>query len=418
MDRFRQLAHNRWGAYSIAALVGVVAYLAITNMTGILSWLASGIRLLSPIIIGIVIAYVINLIVEFFENKVFRKWENSTIRSIVSVALSFLIVLFLALLFLWFLLPKLIESISEFVVNAKNYNSIIKTNLANLDEYASGYGIKLNASKWADSMYSELDKNLSTITMNLSNALNTVMTVWSIVLNIFIGIILAVYFLLGKKKLYAGLDNFRRALLTKEQYARHTDFLRRSSEIFSKYISYTLLEALGVGLVNALFMIIAELPNVALISVVVGVTNILPTFGPIIGCFIGAFILLLDKPVYALIFVIFTMILQTIDGYVVKPHLFGNLLGISSAVSLVSIIIGGKLFGSIGILLAIPFTAVLAILYHETFLPWLERRKTVKYGPDQDPAEDTVPAGAEVAAEVPAEVTEEVTAEAAENATV
>ena len=378
MDRIRKYAANRWGAYSIAALTGVVAYLAITNMPGIFAWIASILNLLSPIIIGIVIAYVINLIVVFFENRVFRKWKNNTMRSIVSVGVSFIIVIIFILLFLWFLLPKLIESVSDFVVNAKNYNSIIKTNLTRLDEYASNYGIKLKAATWADSIYSEVEKSVTTVTMNLKNALDTVMTVWSVILNIFIGIILAVYFLLGKKKLFMGVDKFRRALLTEEQYARHTDFLRRSSEIFSKYISYTLLEALGVGLINALFMLTMDLPNVALISVVVGVTNILPTFGPIIGCIIGAFILLLDKPVYALIFIIFTLILQTIDGYVVKPHLFGNLLGISSAVSLMSIIIGGKLFGSIGILLAIPFTAVLAIIYHETFIPWLERRKTLK----------------------------------------
>ena len=108
---------------------------------------------------------------------------------------------------------------------------------------------------------------------------------------------------------------------------------------------------------------------------IVGVTNILPTFGPIVGGAMGAFILLVEDPMYAVIFVIFTCVLQTIDGYVVKPHLFGDSLGVPAVISLISIVIGGKIFGPIGILISIPFTAVCAILYHESLIPWLEKRK-------------------------------------------
>ena len=81
---------------------------------------------------------------------------------------------------------------------------------------------------------------------------------------------------------------------------------------------------------------------------------------------------------YMLIFIIFTLVLQTIDGYIVKPHLFGDSLGMPSFVSLMSIIVGGKLFGAIGILISIPFAAVCAILYRESFLPWLVKRKQAR----------------------------------------
>ncbi len=108
-----------------------------------------------------------------------------------------------------------------------------------------------------------------------------------------------------------------------------------------------------------------------MISVVVGLTNLAPTFGPVIGAAIGAFILLLVNPWYALYFLIFTVIIQIIDGYILKPRLFGGALGVPGVVVLICIIIGGRLFGIWGVLLAIPFAAIASFLVKEA----LERRE-------------------------------------------
>ena len=117
------------------------------------------------------------------------------------------------------------------------------------------------------------------------------------------------------------------------------------------------------------------MPFIALISVVVGVTNILPTVGPLIGAVIGGLILVVYRPDMALWFLLFTLVLQTIDGYVIKPKLFGDSLGIPPVVTLISIIFGGKLFGVIGVFLSIPVASVLCDLYSNSFLPRLEKRK-------------------------------------------
>ncbi len=356
----------------------MVTYLALTNLPHALSWLSRAVNLMSPIIIGIVIAYLIDLIVVFFENKVFRKIQKPKIRFFLSVSVSLLLVLILIGLFIWIVMPHVIQSITHFISNTQNYTDLLDENLAKLDAFAAEYDIQLNATKWTENIHQWTDKSIADFTTNLSLAMNTVLSVGNMLINVFVGIILAIYFLAGKKKLYSGINRFRHALLTDEQYVKHTEFLKRSSAIFAKYISYTILEAIGVGLTNALFMLIVGLPNVMLISVIVGVTNILPTFGPMIGGAIGAFILLLEDPMFALAFIIFTLILQTIDGYIIKPHLFGDSLGMPSFVSLISIIVGGKLFGPIGILISIPFAAVIAILYRESFLPWLNQRKQAR----------------------------------------
>ena len=111
---------------------------------------------------------------------------------------------------------------------------------------------------------------------------------------------------------------------------------------------------------------------------VVALTNLIPTFGPVIGTVIGGFILLLINPVHALAFIIFTLVLQTIDGYVIKPRLFGGTLGVSGLLILISIVVFGNIFGMVGILLAIPLAAILDFSYKEEILPVLERHRKKK----------------------------------------
>ena len=137
----------------------------------------------------------------------------------------------------------------------------------------------------------------------------------------------------------------------------------------------SLLDALIIGSANAVFMTVTGMPYVGLISVVVGVTNLIPNFGPIVGGAIGAFILILIKPMSALGFVIFCLLLQTVDGYILKPRLFSGSLGVSGLLILSSTIVLGNMFSVLGILLSIPTAAVLSFLYHDYLLPWLKKRK-------------------------------------------
>ena len=155
-----------------------------------------------------------------------------------------------------------------------------------------------------------------------------------------------------------------------------------------RYIASDILDGLFVGCANAVFMIIAGMPYIPLISVVVGVTNLAPTFGPIVGAVIGAFILVLANPWQALWFLIFTLILQTIDGYVVKPKLFGDTLGVPSIWILISIIVFGRMWGVAGILLAIPIAAITDFIYHDYIVQKLESRKKKRAAAAGDGAEN------------------------------
>ena len=122
-------------------------------------------------------------------------------------------------------------------------------------------------------------------------------------------------------------------------------------------------------------MAITQMQYVGLIAFVCGITNLSPSFGPVIGAVIGGFILLLVNPWHALMFLIFTGILQTLDGYVIKPKLFGDSLGVSGLLILISIVLFGNIFGIVGILLAIPLAAIFDFVYEEGILPLLEARR-------------------------------------------
>lgn len=392
MGRIKKALSNRWGAYTIAAIAGVVAYMILNNLPAVSAWLSNAMSVISPIIIGAIIAYLIDLLVVFFDTKAFKKIQQQRFRYALSVVVSITVVLLALGLFFWLVLPEMISSITHFMNNTQNYASDIEDKLKDLDKFAENYGIHLNTKNWTENLKEQAEVMISDVSHNLNMAMDILRGAWNVALNIFIGVILSVYFIAGKNRLFRGIDKLRRATLTDDQYKRHTDFLKRSNAIFSKYISFTILEGIGVGIANAIFMLIAGLPNVVLISVIVGFTNILPTFGPIVGCVMGSFVLVLEDPMYAVAFIIFTCILQTIDGYVVKPHLFGDSLGIPAVISLISIIIGGKLFGPIGILISIPFTAVMAILYHESLIPWLEGRKKARMAEEAKLKKKAVPA--------------------------
>ena len=144
-------------------------------------------------------------------------------------------------------------------------------------------------------------------------------------------------------------------------------FFKRCYQILIRYVGGDLLDGFVIALINFLFMVIMGMPYPLLISFVVGMTNLCPTFGPIVGGLIGAFILVLVNPWYALWFLIFTLVLQTLDGYIIKPKLFGDTFGVPSVWILVMIIVGGRIFGFWGIMLAIPFTAMFAYIF-ETFI--------------------------------------------------
>ena len=376
MKKLNNLLKAPWAANTFALGAAVMLYLVLSHVGVILEWLGSVWRFLLPVVIGLVLAYLMDPIARFFEHGIFRKMKNEATRRTLSVTLAIVAVLAVIVLFFVAVVPSVVSSISALIGNADTYYSSIMDFLQRTSEGPIGQHFDL--SKLTESVQGYVGKLLNSVTSNMQSILAKAGSIGTSVFNWVVGLIIAIYFMLDKASLLPGFNDLRRAAMTQKRFEIHNGFWHRCDEIFIQYIGCNLLDALIVGTLTAIFMLILGMPYVSLISVVVGVTNLLPTFGPIVGGVICAFVLVLNKPVFALYFIIFAVVVQGLDAYVIKPKLFSNSLGIPAVWTLVAIILGGKLFGVVGMLLAIPVAAVLVFLYHEQFIPWLQRRSAAR----------------------------------------
>ena len=318
-----------------------------------------------PVFIGIAIAYVLNPLVNKFQKHVFHKTPRKKLRQWLSILCTIAFVLLLVVLLMVFLIPQMISSISQFVSQLDNYVNSADRLMQRLFDFLGAHGI--NSSRIDEVISDLLAKLQSVLPSNVENVLSFVRNVGSHVFDGAVALVLAIYFLADKERLLSGMSQILRALLHRERYDKTMDFLKRGHSILIRYIVYDILDGFFIGFANFLFMLFAGLPYALLISLVVGVTNLAPTFGPIIGGAIGAILLLLINPWYAVYFLIFTVIIQIFDGYILKPRLFGDALGVPGVIVLVCVIVGGKMFGAWGVLLAIPFAAIAYYTIREAF---------------------------------------------------
>ena len=366
------LLKEPWAAATFAVCSGVLLYFLLTHLHTLFSVLSYIFSVVSTILLGVVIAYILNPFTDILEQQ-FKKinpkrnWRN------LSVLTAIILVIVLLIILSAILIPSLMESFATLFSNINAYLSNADTYIANAEELAARFG--LDISELGDSLSSMIRNALSSLPATMEKVLSTSFAFGKSMVNLLIGFIFAIYFLLGKKEMLPAIRNFLHLLISDKVYRKQAAIAHKCNDILSSYIWCTLFEAVLIGVINAIFMLLFGIPYVPLISFLVAILNMLPTFGPLIGALIGGFILVLNQPVQALEFLIFTIILQTIDGYIIKPKLFGNSLGVPAVVILMSIIIGGKLFGVWGILFAIPIAAMITFLFTEIFLPYLKERK-------------------------------------------
>ena len=317
-------------------------------------------KIISPLVAGTIIAYMMDPVARFFEGKTVFKSKTRKIGRNAAVALASVVIFGGLFLLFAILIPSIISSITSLVGNIDNYET---TMIAFLEKWG------VDSEKIAPGVTVLVKKIKEIIPVLTQNVLETSSEMSGTLANIGLGCILAIYFMLYKKSILPWVSGIFKKIFREESYYEFTGFCARCNIILLKYLSCSLLDALFIGVSNAVFMLVFRIPNVALISVLVGVTNLAPTFGPFIGGAIGFVILALVNLEQGILFLIFTGIIQTIDGYVVKPKLYGDSLGVSSLWILIAIICGGKIFGVVGVLLAIPFAAIVQYLLEEILFP-------------------------------------------------
>ena len=373
-NRLQGILEKRWFAYTLAACSAVLLYMLLSKSQAIMARFDDLLGFLKPVIIGVVIAYLLNPLVNFFDQLIKTKLvRNEKLSHSLAVLAAILIFLFMISIVIMALVPYLVRNIASLGLHTGNYSAMLSKGLAMLESFSEKTGLDMD--EIINTVSQTLNKNGGLVPNGIKAAWETSVSVGAAMANALIGFIIAIYFMMDKWRISEAIDRLRRAALSENVYRRNSAFWTHCNNVFIRYIGFSIVDALIIGFANMCFMLIFRMPYVALVSVVVGLTNIVPTIGPMIGAVIGALILVIYKPVTALWFLLFTLLLQTLDGYVIKPRLFGNTLGIPPVITLIAIILGGKAFGIIGVFLSIPVASVLCDLYNSSLLPRLEARR-------------------------------------------
>lgn len=368
----KNMLEKKWVAYTIATCSAVVLYLALVNIGKFFAFLGMLMDFFMPVILGLVLAMILNPIFMFFQKTILKKINKEMLRRGISMVLTSIVVLAIMVLLVMSIIPSIVNSIISIGSNWKTYEESLYVLSVSIRTYADMFGLDVSG---FTEMGSEIVRWVADyIANNFSQIVDMSYSIGVGVFNAVVGFIIAIYFLMDKDRLKDSSRSLFKALLPEKPYVDVHDFSRKCYSILVRYIGASLLDALIIGVANSIFMMITGMPYVLLVSFIVAVTNLAPTFGPIVGCAIGSFVLLLVNPWYVLWFVIFTLILQTIDGYVIKPKLYGNTFGVPAVWILIMIIVGGRIFGFWGIMLAIPATAVFAYIF-ETFISDMIARK-------------------------------------------
>ena len=350
--------------YAVLAVGICILFCAVIfNIGDVFSTIRKFLFILNPFLWGFALAYMFNKPVSFFEQRVFRFRSKKGGRPGLSRTLSITAVYLIALIALvglfFIIIPELSSSISAFVQNLPSY-------LRDLDSAFRGLIEKFHLEKYVgdmDSLYAMIDSAMEyakTIAPDIANiGLKITMSAISGISDALLAFVVSAYLLSSKEKFIAQVKKATYALFPKKFAGSIILLSRETNDIFGGYISGKLMQSFCLFALNFIAMAIMRLPYAALISVIMGLTDIIPFFGPFIGGIPSAILLFLVDPKYALIFLILTVVIQQIDAQIIGPRILGESTGLTAFWVVFAIILGGGLFGLPGMILGIPLFAVL-----------------------------------------------------------
>ena len=351
---------------------GIFFYYLIFYSDNISSLFSSLISVLSPFLCGIVIAYLLNPVMNFIQYKIFfkiyekkkkpftekAKGRIKTISLILTILFFFLIMYLLIIL----IIPQLIDSLEIFIKALPLY-------MSRAYNWINGYLnenpeiLKTLNDYWGQISQVLTEKLLPTIqdliTKASPNIFDGVASIVGGILDFIIGIVFAIYLLGSKKLLCAQAKKITYSVFKEKRANTLINNTRYTHKMFGGFLTAKIIDSLIIGILCFIGCSILGIPYALLISTTVGVTNIIPFFGPIIGAVPCALILLLASPVKCLIFIIFVLVLQQFDGNILGPKIMGNTIGLSALWVLFAITVLGGFFGVFGMIVGVPIFAVI-----------------------------------------------------------
>ena len=364
----------------------VLLYLGIQNLAVVLKYVKLLWGLLLPFVLGGAMAFVLNVPMSFIERHLFGKVREknnkagkaaSKLARPVSLVLSIVFVILLILIVVLVVAPELgttlvsvVKKVEEDIPLAQKWITDTFNGDSEIVKWASA--IEIDPQKILDSIVSVLKNGADNL---VSSTITVTMGIVSMAVNFAIGFVFACYVLLQKEKLGKQVLKATYAILPVKVVEYQSHVCTLASKIFASFITGQCIEAVILGSMFFVTMIIGRFPYAMLIGVLISFTALIPVFGGIIGCWVGFFLILMVSPLKAFMFLGLFLILQQIEGNLIYPHVVGNSVGLPAIWVLVAVTLGGNLMGIVGMLIFIPLVSVLYALFREWVYARLDKKK-------------------------------------------
>jgi len=384
---FLEVLHMEFNKHNIRSILLIVAF-AITllvilqNISHVVYWLKAIVGLFSPLLIGFFIAFILNVLLKFIEEVLFaplnkrnyKLWMRC--RRSVCLLLTISIILGALFILLFQIIPELKRTFTLVKSQMPSYINQLMIWNAQLNNFVSSYGVELP--KWNIEWEKVMDWVNTFSQTDTNNFFNKVIditgSIFSGLFNIITGCIFALYILLQKEKLFSQVKRIIYAYFPENIVEYIVSVSQVSNRIFSRFVKGQFTEAIIIGVLCYIGMIIFSMPYALVIASLVGFTALIPVFGAFIGTAIGAFLILMDDPMKALWFIVFIIVLQRIEGDFIYPKVVGSSVGLPSMWVLLAVLVGASIYGIIGMLVSVPLFSIAYYLLRDGVAKRLKKK--------------------------------------------
>jgi predicted PurR-regulated permease PerM len=345
-------------------LIGTFTLIAL-NFNLVISAISSMSALLLPFIVGFTLAFLMSPLQNFIEKRLLKNLSlKQRFKRIISTSFSLVFTLSVLIGLFVVVTPQLISSINTLIDQIPSY--IDSTN-AFIDQLIAQLNIEAEATLFLQDITAEILQNINQLGREfLPNLLSMSINLLTLIFRLIVGIIIAVYMLLEKERFANQVSKLVLAIVPSDDAKIVFKVSNLAKDKFNQFILGKTVDSIIVGIISFVFMSLLQWPYALLISVIIGITNMIPVFGPFIGAVPGVLILFIVSPSTALWFILFIIVLQQIDGNIIGPKILGDSLGLPTLWIMFAIIVGGGFFGILGMFLGVPVFAVIYVIIKET----------------------------------------------------
>lgn len=367
--------------YGLMFVLGTILLVRIVgSFNNTVKLLGQALQVIAPFLVGAFIAFILYPLVRFFYRNLFKNtlhMKSDKLSKWLSILVTYVIAIGVIAILMVFILPQLYTSITDIVDRLPVWYNNLTTMVDNFENRHADLGF-IDYNVINEHLTSLYPKIISYLTDTLANLLpyvvNTSMAIVKGVVNLIISIMVSVYMISDHKNIFYQFKKLLYAVFPKQAADTARTICRESTNIFLKFMYGKAIDSVIIGIICFVCMNIFKFPYTVLISVIVGITNMIPYFGPYIGGVLGGIIIVIVNPVQVIFFAVMILVIQQFDGLFLGPKILGDSTGLKPLWVIFAIVVGGAMFGVLGMFLGVPTMAVICYILNIVVEHFLKKR--------------------------------------------